>query len=62
MVLYMRVSNDRYELPLAVADTRRELAEMCGVTPNLISSCISHAKRKGHRSEYQKVIISEGEK
>lgn len=61
MILYVRVSKDRYELPLAVADTCRELAKMCGVTPNLIYSCISHAKKKGYRSEYQKVIISEVE-
>lgn len=59
MIVYMRVSKDRYELPLAIADTIKELAIICGVSPNLISSCISQSKRKGYSSEYKKVIISE---
>lgn len=59
MVLYLRVTKDRYELPLAVADTPKELGEICGVSPGLISSCISHAEKKGFKSEYRRVILSE---
>lgn len=32
--LWMCVEADEYELPLAVADTAKELAEKCGVTTN----------------------------
>lgn len=61
MILYMRVTEDEYELPLAVADTVGELARICNDKPNNISSCICHAKRRKQRSRYQKVIIQEGE-
>ena len=30
--VYMKVTNDQYELPVALADTPEELAEMLGVT------------------------------
>ena len=39
-VVYLKVSHDRYELPLAVADSVREMAEICGVPENNISSLI----------------------
>ena len=59
MTLYIKVTNDRYELPMAVADTAHELAKMCGVTPNNIYSQISHAKSKGRWCSYQKVEVED---
>jgi len=47
MTLWLKVTNDKYELPLAVADTKRELAEMLGLKKISI--------RKG-KSCYIKVI------
>ena len=44
--LYMKVTKDRFELPLAVAESAEELAEMVGNTKGTIQSCISH-KHKG---------------
>lgn len=40
--IWMKITNDEYELPLAVADTAQELAEICGTTKNCIVSTISH--------------------
>lgn len=56
-VLYMKVSNDEYELPEAIADSIAELARIIGVKRNVISSAMSHAKKKGFKSSYVKVII-----
>lgn len=41
MTLYMRVTSDKYELPIAVADSKRELAEMQGLTPSTVRSAYS---------------------
>lgn len=56
--VWMQVSRDRYELPVAVADTVESLAKMVHVSPNTIykSRCIS-----GEKSIYKKVDIEEGE-
>ncbi len=42
--IWMAVTTDRLELPLAVADTARELGEMLGVSQNAICSRLC----KGH--------------
>lgn len=35
--LYMLVTRDKYELPIAVATTQKELAEMIGMHPSSIA-------------------------
>lgn len=45
MKLYMCTTLDEYELPIAVAETRNELARMLGRTVNSIQSCFSHKSR-----------------
>jgi hypothetical protein len=55
--VYMVVTNDKYELPVLVADSIAELARMAGVKPSLISSAICHAKKKGHKSIYVRVSM-----
>ena len=57
--VYMKVSMDEFELPVCVADTAIELAQMCGVNAASIYSSISHAKRGLIRSPYRKVDIIE---
>lgn len=59
--LWMMVTNDKYELPMAVADSAEELARMTGTTANVIYSAVSHAKKLGYKSIYVKVEIEEGE-
>lgn len=41
MTLYMRVTSDKYELPLAVADSKRELAEIQGLSVSAVKSAYS---------------------
>lgn len=41
MPMYMAVTADKYELPLFVADTARELAEHFGVSTITVYSAIS---------------------
>ena len=55
--VYMMVTQDKYELPLAVADTVAELARLTGQKRNTIASAMSHAKKKGFSSRYKKVVI-----
>ena len=58
-VIYMEVTMDKYELPVAVADTVNELARMRNVKTNSIHNLIwSAAKRKG-KSKYIKVVIED---
>lgn len=45
MIIWMEVTKDEYELPIAVADTAQELAKMCGTTANNVMSSASHHKR-----------------
>ena len=39
---YMKVTNDKYRLPVAVADSAVELAQLVGATKNTVLSSISH--------------------
>ena len=55
--MYMLISHDKYELPLAVADTINELAKMLGKNPNTISSIMYHARKKGQWCRYIKVDV-----
>ena len=60
MTLWMEVTQDEYELPVAVADSRKELAEMRHVSANTISSTICHGKRGDYRqSKYVKVKVED---
>ncbi len=52
--LYLKVTTDKYELPLAVAESPRELAMMCGTTANCVMSAISH-----HHKGWLKIEIGE---
>lgn len=45
MKLYMRTTMDEYELPVAVAESARELARMIGTSPDVVYSCVN--KRRG---------------
>lgn len=47
--LFMATTKDKYELPIAVADSTKELAEMLGMNHKTVSMymCDSNAYRKG---------------
>lgn len=63
-VVWMKVTHDKYELPVAVADSSRELAQICGVKLSSIYSIMSHAKnnyRNYDWSPYRKIRLEEDE-
>lgn len=55
--VYMLVTQDKYELPLVVADSVAELARLTGQKRSSVASAITHAKKKGFNSRYVKVVI-----
>lgn len=56
MKIYMLVTRDEYELPIAVADNPKDLAIMLGTTVNVVQSSISH-----HRAGWIRVETEEAE-
>lgn len=50
-MLYLRTTVDEYELPVAVAESPSELAEMLGTNANVVSSSISHQRLGWFRVE-----------
>lgn len=59
MFVYMKVTKDKYELPIAVANTVRELAAILGISENCISSSMSHERAGKSISPYKKIEIEE---
>lgn len=59
MWIYIKVTRDRFEHIIALADTIRELAKECGTTQNSISSSMSHARTGREWTPYRRVWIEE---
>ena len=58
--IWMKVTMDEYELPVAVAESCRELSEMVGVTVNNIRSSYSKYKSGQRKTcQYRKVEVEE---
>lgn len=57
--LWLEVTSDRYQLPLAVADSRRELAEMRHTTVDAISDNIYQAKQGKVAERYIRIEVEE---
>lgn len=51
MKLYVRTTTDELELPVAVADSAKELAEMTGTTVGCVYSSIAHGHKGWNRVE-----------
>lgn len=62
MNIWLKVTLDKYELPVAVADSAEEMAKLCGVSVNNIYSVRSHARARGHRCRYIVVSVDEEDK
>ena len=58
-ILWMKVTLDEYELPLAVADTSRELERMLGLRKNAIIQLMWKAKKRNGKCSYITVEIDE---
>lgn len=54
--LYMAVTPDKYELPLVVTETLRELSFILGTKENNLSSSLSR-KRSGKKKGYKIVKV-----
>lgn len=61
MIIWMKVTDDEYELPVAVAPTRSELARKLGIKTNSIATAIHRAKKTGHRQIFVEVIVDDEE-
>lgn len=59
MKLYMKVTDDEYELPLAVAETKAELSRMLGQKKNGVTNAMSYARKHGYKTSYIEVEIEE---
>ena len=60
MTLYIKVTNDKYELPVAVADSPSELAIMLGLKRQTLWSIFSRVRKGEYRYKiYQTVEIDE---
>ena len=59
MYVWMKVSKDEYELPLAVADSLAELAKMLNVSRYTIASSYCRYARGEKWSCYRKIEIED---
>ena len=53
MKLYVRTTTDELELPVAVAGSAKELAEMTGTTAACVLSSIAHGHKGWYRVEVE---------
>jgi hypothetical protein len=60
MKLYIYVTRDEFELPLAIADTQTELARMVGVSQRTIASTLCKYRKGEYKStRFREVEIDE---
>lgn len=60
MKVYLKVTADKYELPIAIADTQAELARMLGMPKSNINSSFSKLRSgKVKASSYVEVEIGD---
>ena len=55
--VYIKTTKDKYEFIIAMGDTVEDLAKECNTSKNTIYSAMSHAKAKGKKSIYKKVVV-----
>lgn len=60
-ILWLRVTQDKYELPIAVADSSYEMSLMFGDTPRAIVEKASQYRRYNKMTPYRSVRISREE-
>lgn len=59
MTVWMEITLDEYELPIAVGLSREDLARQTGVQPETISEQICRYRRLGMKCKYIKVEIDD---
>ena len=61
MTVYMKITQDKYELPEAVSESIIELANICDVSWRTIYRAVYGGKRTKGRPKYVAVQIGEGD-
>ena len=59
--MYMCVTRDKYELPIAFADTAVGLSRMLSYSDNAVSNAMSWAKKQKSKCRYIKVEYTDEE-
>ena len=59
MILYYKVTKDKYELITAIADSSRELAEMCNVKQKTVCEGIRRFEKGIYNSQFRKIEVEE---
>lgn len=62
MTVFMFVTDDEYELPLAVEDTAVALSKRLHLNPHSVSAMISRYKKLGYKCRFKKVEIDDDNK
>ena len=57
MVLWLKVTNDKYELPMAVAESSKELEQMLGLSKRTVSKQVRNAERTKRKCQYIKIEV-----
>lgn len=58
--VWMQISKDKYELPIFVAETAQELADICGVSVNTVQSAVCRNEHGEYeKSQYIKVRVED---
>lgn len=52
-------TDDKYELPLVVADSAKELGEMLNLDGNAVRSALCHAVKRGTNCRYHKIYVGD---
>lgn len=55
--IWLAVETDEYELPIAVADTAKELGDIFGIKKHTVINCVSR-KRSGREQGYRYIKVS----
>lgn len=59
MKLYVKISEDEYELPEAVAETKKELSLMLGRNESYACQVIKYCKKNGKKSTIVEVEVDD---
>lgn len=57
--VFLEITKDALELPVAVADTAAELARISGLASNTVRNLINDARYRSGKSRFIKVDVSE---
>ncbi len=57
--IWMKVTKDKYEFLIVVADSFKELAKMCNTTKSAIYTQVCMRRTKNRKTEFVKVELGE---